>query len=69
MNKIKLDIYNGVMDLVNKNLTLLQIADNMSDWKIDTISNNRLTLSKWVGVNHICISIFYGDCIRNVTVF
>lgn len=69
MNKIKLDIYNGVMDLVNKNLTLLQIADNMSDWKIDTISNNRLTLSKWIGVNHIVVAVFYGDCIRNVTVF
>lgn len=69
MNKIKLDIYNSVMELVNKDLTLLQIVDNMSDWKLDAISNNRLTLSKWIGVNHVVVSVFYGDCIRNVTVF
>ena len=64
-------LYSKVEKLVIDGLELMEIMEIMEkdNFKIDRISNNGFYCSKWIGLEHINVSVFYGDCIKNIHVF
>ena len=65
----KLELYRDVMGMVESGKSIIEIIENMKEWKVDSISSKRCTISKWVEKEHICISVFIGNTLKEVNVF